>query len=161
MDMIQEPEFVMRSVDDGAALRLVGSAPDWPEYFSATLERPGLNCRVRVYAYEPRGQRFSTIFREMAAVAWKGWEGEKAWESLEGEIRLSFRMDSTGHVNVRVQIRDVYHWQIDTLLTLESGALASLAGDAEAFQTALEASATKVEAYSPERRRQGPVPAEN
>jgi len=138
IETVEGPEFVIRSVDDGTVLRLAGSAPAWPGYFCAYLDRPGLSCRIRVCAYEPRGQRFSTIFREMAAAAWKGWEGDKAWESLEGEIRLSFRMDSSGHVNVEVQMRDVYNWQIDTSLTLESGGLASLADDAEAFQRALE-----------------------
>jgi len=77
------PEFTIQSLENGATLRLVGLAPDWPDYFWAELSRPGLECRSRVYTYEPRDCRFSAIFRQMAD-AWKGWNGEKSWESLDG-----------------------------------------------------------------------------
>jgi hypothetical protein len=68
-------------------------------------------------------------------------EGEKVWESLEGELQLSFRMDSVGHVQIDVRMRDVYHWEVSTTLYTESGALDQLARDAEAFQVALETAA--------------------
>ena len=133
-------EFQIQSLDEAASLRLVGGGSDWPEYFWAELTRSDLRCRARVATFEPRGLRFSSVFREMAD-AWRGWDGEKLWESLEGELRLSFRMDSLGPVQVEVRLRDVYHWDVRTTLVTESGALEPLAKSAEAFQLALESAA--------------------
>ncbi len=39
------------------------------------------------------------------ADSFRGWEGEKTWESLEHDASLLARHDGTGHVTVRVTLR--------------------------------------------------------
>ena len=69
------------------------------------------------------------LFSE-AARDWRGWQGAKAWESLEGELRLELTTDRSGHVALRVRIRSVAGgsdpWCIDTEIGLEAGGLEGL-----------------------------------
>src|SRR6266508_5660786 len=105
-------EFWIHSVEEGAALRLVCLSPEWPDYFWAELKAPGLECRSRVSAFEPRPDRLSDLFQEMAK-AWKGWKGGKVWQSLEGELKLTCTMDATGHVQISVRLSEgtPYRWR--------------------------------------------------
>ncbi|MEO8881932.1 MAG: DUF6228 family protein [Devosia sp.] len=43
------------------------------------------------------------LFRAMAT-EWRGWEGEKGWEDLEGRLKLRAVIDSLGHVNLSVEM---------------------------------------------------------
>jgi hypothetical protein len=45
------------------------------------------------------------------ADSFRGWEGEKTWESLEHDASLSARHDRTGHVTARVTLRGPLGYQ--------------------------------------------------
>ncbi len=69
---------------------------------------------------------------------WRGWEGEKAWASLEGELRFSATSDSTGHTylvasaHTREDSEPTYTKLIVTY-AIEAGQLGQIAKDAQAF----------------------------
>jgi hypothetical protein len=77
------------------------------------------------------------------AESWKGWQGEKVWQSLEGELRIACSVDALGHVKASVTILAGLprRWEVHAVLYTESGALDGLAREAEAFQNALETAA--------------------
>ena len=74
------------------------------------------------------------LFSE-AARDWRGWQGRKVWESLEGELRLEMTSDRRGHVALGVRIRSSVggpdSWCVDTQISLDAGRLEAVAGDAK------------------------------
>ncbi len=66
---------------------------------------------------------------------WRGWQGERVYESLEHDLR--FIAEHDGHVRLRVRLRqstDPNGWSVDTRLTLDPGEeLASLVEDLTRF----------------------------
>jgi hypothetical protein len=135
-------EFWIGAPSEESNLRLLAGGPEWPDYFMAELREPGLDCRTRVAARDPSGvSKFSAVFQEMAD-SWKGWDGEKVWQSPEGELELRFTMSAVGSITVMVMLRDPYSWAVTTELGSESGdTLTQLARDAAAFQAALDGAA--------------------
>jgi len=55
------------------------------------------------------------------AESWRGWEGEKVWESPEGELELRFTIGATGGIVIKVMLRDIYRWTTRTVLFFNSG----------------------------------------
>lgn len=80
------------------------------------------------------GAGITRLFAD-AAKEWKGWHGEKVWESLEGELRIALRSDHLGHVVVAVRVRSdrggLDPWQLDAEVGLDAGQLRGVARDAE------------------------------
>lgn len=66
---------------------------------------------------------------------WRGWEGERVYESLEHDLRLAAEHD--GHVRLKVRLwqsSDPNGWSVETRLTLEPGEeLARVAEDLTRF----------------------------
>ena len=44
------------------------------------------------------------------AAEWRGWEGEKEWDALEGQLSLSCTSDKTGHARLVVRVGETTHW---------------------------------------------------
>jgi len=75
-------------------------------------------------------------FFQSLADSWRGWEGEKHWASLEGELRLSASIDHTGHIKLRIHLKSghyTYDWRLETALELEVGQLDALAQEMSRF----------------------------
>lgn len=74
------------------------------------------------------------LFRD-AASDWRGWSGEKYWESLEGDFRLGLISDSLGHVRLKVMMLsdsgNPDPWRLTAELGIEAGQLESIAHDIE------------------------------
>jgi hypothetical protein len=125
-------EFTIRSGEDGASLALRWETKDdW----SAVLSGPGASARGLVYAYDPRGEGgLRSLFASMAR-NWRGWEGKKEWESLEGELSLTCTSDPLGHIEVVVHLISDRNrnWRTTGRLTVEAGQLEDLARAAAAF----------------------------
>lgn len=124
------PGFEIRDRDGKGSLSIAYDGTDeWP----VVLSGPGLTARHRVYAYRPHGG-FDRMFEEMAA-AWRGWEGEKVWRSLESELSLVCTHDGLGHVTimVRLQMDLGAEWSAEGTLVLEAGQLDALARAAAEF----------------------------
>jgi hypothetical protein len=99
----------MAAVQIGAdhdCLRLVpdGSADGSPQYLLAELRVQGLSASRRVVHHYSTGFADLVDFFRGLEEHWTGWDGMRAWESLEGELRIEAR-HLYGHVQVRVTVR--------------------------------------------------------
>jgi hypothetical protein len=91
------------------------------EYFNAELKVKTMRAEVRVYAYGAQG--LASLFEETAR-EWRGWKGVKAWESLEGELKLAATHDGLGHIGLLVEMGPPYEeWKAQGVVALEAGSL--------------------------------------
>jgi len=91
-------EFELKS-DRGYGITFHSQEHDkngWLAYYSVTLTAPTMSATIQIdnapYGISPAG-----LFEQIAN-EWQGWNGEKAWGSLEGEFDLTTTSDSTGHI---------------------------------------------------------------
>jgi hypothetical protein len=70
---------------------------------------------------------------------WKGWEGSKSWNSLEGELSREAHSDKLGHVYMTVTLCEgsPAHWRLRAELVLEAGMLPNRAARAGQFEAAV------------------------
>jgi len=99
-------EFSIKS-SAGTELRLAGVPGKGGAYYRATLVTPVLSGGTEVY--DPQLSQVCAFFDELAELWWRGWEGERVYVSPEGQLRISARRDSTGHVSLRADLRDDMH----------------------------------------------------
>ena len=89
--------------DDGLQLSDVERGPDgeiW--YVWVRLRVGGLDASLQVSSHYATGfTELVGFFRELAA-DWRGWRGERIYESMEHELRLTASHD--GHVRIAVQL---------------------------------------------------------
>ena len=100
-------------------------------HFTASLISTPLSASVRVYDLEPAywSGYFATLARN-----WRGWEGSKERESLEGHLRIVATTDSLGHISLRVYLRDVdSDWRAEDVIVVEAGQLDSIAANAKNY----------------------------
>jgi len=72
----------------------------------------------------------SRLFAEMAK-EWTGWKGEKSWEDLEQRLILTGRSDSTGHIELKIQLNGMtYEDKLQIVLRLHAGQLEKIAQEA-------------------------------
>jgi hypothetical protein len=101
------------------------------QYLSVTLEGIDLRATRRVYAGYDEG--FAKLARYFNALAtdWRGWNGSRYYESIEGDLRIQATHD--GHVNLRVLLRESAvptGWCVEAELRLDAGeALNAAAAD--------------------------------
>lgn len=121
---------------DGLRFSDVERGPDgevW--YVWARLKTAGLDASLRVSAH------YATSFDELVgffnrlAADWRGWQGERAYESLEHELRLTAIHD--GHVRMVVQLRQSSPpdgWSAAAVIQLDPGEeLTQVANDVAAL----------------------------
>ena len=106
----------------------------WLDSFVVRIEEPGLSAVVRV---ENSGviQGPETFFQDIAR-NWRGWEGEKAWHALEGELSLIAVADALGHITIRAQLQPTAGpdgWRVIAYAYAEAGQLESLSNRAIRF----------------------------
>jgi len=75
------------------------------EYFRVTIRSTHLSSFTDVYAFDPFDSNLVRFFEDLAG-NWKGFDGEKEWNSLEGEFSLICTSDSLGHFVLEVTIRN-------------------------------------------------------
>lgn len=102
------------------------------DYFRVSVIARDHSATRTVYAYTD-GPRIAAMFAE-AAREWRGWNGAKVWESIEGELRLELSMDRLGHVTLAVRMRSEPagpdEWQLEADIGLEAGQLDRIAREA-------------------------------
>jgi hypothetical protein len=104
--------------------------PDRPDYWTATLDCSELHAR-RTF-YEINIDSLPHFLAGLAA-GWRGWEGERNWQSLESDVELTATHNGLGTIALAVTLRnDVSSgWNARALLTLDAGtALDQLAREA-------------------------------
>lgn len=78
----------------------------------------------------------ATLFA-WAARNWKGWDGARVSESLEGEFRLELSCDRLGHVALAVALSSdgglLDAWSFPARLGLDAGQLEAIARELEHF----------------------------
>jgi hypothetical protein len=122
---------IIKSADRGAVLELF--APSSAVSFRAHLRGEGFDGTVEVYDYQPP-VHLAAFFQELAQ-HWRGWSGEKHWESLEHQLSLTASSDSTGNIHLAVELRGgpLYDWRLRGSLVLEPGQLDAVAAEVESF----------------------------
>ena len=133
-----EQELTIESSRSGGELRLSWSHQTGvryrTQYLNVSLEDCELAAaRSRIYVYEPND--LLRFFAELAS-QWKGWAGEKEWNSVEGDLGLSCTSDSLGHVAMRVKLKsgiDQDDWCVQTVIHIDAGQLEELALIVKAF----------------------------
>lgn len=80
------------------------------------------------------GQTLVRVFADMAA-HWRGWSGEKSWESGDREVIMSFTHDGRAAVRVKLRVRNsmVSTWEVRGELELELGSLDTTVRDLAAY----------------------------
>jgi hypothetical protein len=89
--------------------------------FTATLAADGMQATAGVYVMG--GDGLARLFAEMAA-EWRGWEGVKSWESLEGDLGVAAEHDGLGQITIRVGLRRWEappEWEARADLTIDPG----------------------------------------
>ena len=125
----------LRSSDSDASLEFSAVTADG---FHVALVSHAYSARRPVYC--PDGGSGIPLLFAAGAREWKGWIGDKAWNSVEGELELAMRVDRLGHVTLKVCLRSdggaPDRWQLEAELALEAGQLdATAAAMAELWRT--------------------------
>jgi hypothetical protein len=127
-------ELSLQSVADGTLLRWQGRI-DNDEFFTTAVTLKGKAVEASDQVYDRYAPGWTELFESLAQ-DWRGWEGERALESLEGQLRVSCTSDRLGHVRLRVTMRGDLgrsDWMAESTIYLEAGQLADLAQRARAY----------------------------
>lgn len=128
--------FELRSVHGGTLLSFEGRVPrDLDGYEGTTYSvRMSGPVTVSVNAYDIAPHRWAEFFDDLAA-NWRGWEGSKAHESLEGHVKVTATCDRTGHVTAHVVLRgdSADGWRVEDRIHLEVGQLDVIATAAKKY----------------------------
>lgn len=98
---------------------------------SARLIRAGVHAPrvlVEVDVYEDSGYENLARFFEALAESWRGWDGQRSYESIEGDLELVARHD--GHIRLGVSLTPYPAWNLSSGLVLEAGEELDLAAHA-------------------------------
>ena len=122
---------------------LVLTATGNRDVLRATVVAQGLRAELDVWAFSATDVGVTAFgdlvrFFESMEEDWRGWAGERAWLSLEGELTLTARhLGST--VVVAVELHSFLHpadgnWQASLEIRVDAGAqLSAIAGDLRAL----------------------------
>ena len=92
------------------------------DYLSVTVRGPDMSASRQVYAGWDGGFTPLAAFFADLADQWRGWEGERVFESIEGDLRIEATHD--GHVRLRVLLWEstVPHgWRVESAIRLDAG----------------------------------------
>jgi Family of unknown function (DUF6228) len=100
-----------------------------------SMRTPGLAAGLQVQSHYAKGFDDLAAFFQGLAASWRGWQGEKAYESLEHDLRLTATHD--GHVRLGVQMSRTSGpdgWSASAVLRLDPGEeMTRAAGDVAAL----------------------------
>jgi uncharacterized protein DUF6228 len=112
---------------DGAKL-LLGPCEGTPATFHYAAALVGVSLSGRVEVHDLDAKDLVAFFRDLAE-HWRGWDGTKAFRSLEGHLTLEAERDRLGHVRLHVVLREdaLGDWSITGVLAIDSGELEAVA----------------------------------
>lgn len=136
--MAEPANFEIRSNEAGAFLALEPDPKRGPHaddledgYWNATLSCGSLHASLRFYEIRLGG---FAEYLEALAEDWRGWSGERRWESLEGDVELIAVHDGRGTITLRTHLRTEafaqHRWNASAELMLDAGGLDRLARQA-------------------------------
>lgn len=105
------------------------------DYLTVRLDGPSLSATRQVYAGWDGGfEGLARYFDDLVA-SWRGWEGERVFESIEHDLRLVATHD--GHVQMHIVLWESSQprgWRLEAAVRLEAGEqLSSAARDVAAL----------------------------
>ena len=121
--------FEIRSSERGARLLL-----RWYQGgLIAEFDAPDLSSATQVYVLGGC-DHLDRFWRDLAE-NWRGWEGTRSWQSLEGDLELSATSDRLGHVALEVRLEEgaPFPWRVHGKLSLDAGQLHRIAAAARTF----------------------------
>lgn len=149
--ILWHPATVHYSLDDGMEITAEGGTarvcllaaqrPFSDEFldFRLELHDVGLAAATGVRTIEGDGL---AVWVHALAQSYAGWDGERIWESLERDARISARHDGRGHVTLRFVVRGGVRgcepdaWEASVSVYLDAGEdMRRLADAIEAFAT--------------------------
>ena len=99
------------------------------ELLDVTIRDQDLQAGKSVYeGYSDGFEGLARFFDDLAA-SWRGWTGERVYESIEHDLRIVATHD--GHVRLRVRLwqsADPDGWVVETVVVLDAGEQLSRAG---------------------------------
>ena len=130
--------FEIRSNEAGAFLNVQRDPERGPHaddledgYWNATLSCGPLQASLRFYEFRLGGL---AEYFEGLAKEWRGWSGERRWESLEGDVALIAVHDGHGTIALRATLRTEafaqHRWSASAELLVDAGGLDHLARQA-------------------------------
>lgn len=133
--MAEPASFEIRSNEAGAFLKVERDAERGPHnddledgYWNAILSCGSLHASLRFYEIRLGGL---AEYFEALAEDWRGWAGERRWESLEGDVELVAAHDGRGtitlHVSLRTEAFAQHRWNASAGLLLDAGGLDHIA----------------------------------
>lgn len=126
--MVTHHDVAMEPVVVGdARITLVFSEPQFhgalpAEYLTVSVTGPDMSASRQVYAGWDGGFTALAAYFTSLAEDWRGWQGERVFESIEGDLRIYATHD--GHVNLRVLLWEstVQHgWRMEVGVRLDAG----------------------------------------
>lgn len=106
---------------------------DWPDSDKFFAQISTADVKAEVSFHEPA--RFllglGEFFGDLAE-SWKGWPGNKSWESVEEDVALTAAHDGQGHVTLTVEFRKRFNppekaWLVRVPMQFDAGELPALA----------------------------------
>ena len=121
--------FEIRSSERGARLLL----RRYQGGLIAEFDAPDLSSATQVYVLGGC-DHLDRLWRDLAE-NWRGWEGTRSWQSLEGDLELSATSDRLGHVALEVRLEEgaPFPWRVHGKLSLDAGQLHRIAAAARTF----------------------------
>ncbi len=101
------PTAVFRS-----ARRSTSDDPYAGSNFVVELHSDGVDAVRSVFMFSFDWDALAAFFSDLAD-SWRGWEGEKSWESIEHDLRVTATSDPLGHCLLTFTLRDGpnYTWE--------------------------------------------------
>jgi Family of unknown function (DUF6228) len=116
--------FSNRAIDAGGSV----------DSFKVQLRAQNLDAST--YVENPGyGQPPSKLLSELAE-SWAGWKGIKAWDAMEGELRIEATADALGHVTLKFMLpgnSGRSDWSVAANVVCEAGQLEAISKEANQF----------------------------
>lgn len=130
-------EFV---IDSGRGRRAIFEAlkrrnDGYLESYRVSLESPLMRA-IKDVENSPYDVLLHDWFQDLAN-HWNGWDGDKKWNAVEGEMFLIAKMSKLGHVGLKVtlNVEGAGNWTAIAHLGIEAGQLEKIAKEAKQFFT--------------------------
>ena len=92
------------------------------DYLSVRIEEPDMSARRQVYGGWADGFVSLARYFDSLVESWRGWDGERVYESIEHDQRLAAVHD--GHVRIAILLAestDPWGWQVRAMVKIEAG----------------------------------------
>ena len=121
----------MQTLEIGSVGRVLRLSELTNESYVAEIQGVDLWATEAVTHY--RGDALDEFLQNLAR-DWRGWKGERSWQSLEGMLALRASISTGGAVAFDISLSTrAYEWRVELRLTVENEQLTQIAARSSAF----------------------------